>query len=175
MKIKSVFQEDFMRRYFAALMAALVVGLLSGCDAKDSDGVSLKKYVPEDVEFVYGSDGVTWSSAVKQIPVGETFYLKVTVAVKGKTALVPFHIKVPNTEVTDVTYQDGTGAISQADIIKAIDGSSNYNFTVIAGKSASVVFHGYPVKAGNQQFVVWYDKPVSSAYSNTRTLVYIEE
>jgi hypothetical protein len=167
-----------MRRYFAALIAALVVGLLLGCDAKDSDGVSLTKYVPEDVEFVYGSDGVTWSNAIKQIPVGERFYLKITVAIKGPTAEVPFSIKLPNTEVTSVTFTDTNGNQVNVNPVATIDGSSNYDFMARAtpdAKAIYVQFQCYPLKAGNQQYVVSYGKPVSRAYSNTRTLVYIEE
>jgi hypothetical protein len=161
-------------------MAVLVVGLLLSCtkDAKGSDGVSLTKYVPEDVKFLCSPDGGTWSTAIKQIPVGEVFYLKITVAIKGAMTEVPFSIKLPNTEVTQVTFTDTNGKDVNVNPVAAIDGSSIYDFKTIAtpeAKATYVQFQCYPLKAGNQQYVVSYGKPVSSAYSNTRTLVYIEE
>jgi hypothetical protein len=170
-----------MNRYLVFKVLALLTAavFLFGCDAKDDNGVSLSKYVPAaaiDVSM-NGYDG--WSDNIKELVVGQTFHVRITVAVKGKKGTINYFVNIPDTEVVDITLTDADGRQEQVPLADAFIGGQRYKFNAISSKNprpAFALFRCRPLVAGDTRIELSYDaEKVSDSYWKTRTLEYLDE
>lgn len=174
-----------MVKVFKVLVVAAVVmiaGFFFGCDAKDANGISLTKYVPASYIDVSINGADNWSENIKELVVGQTYYVRVTIAIKSEKAgdSVQWFVSIPNTDVVEITLVDADGKTTEMPVNDVVTGTRRYGFNAAAFKDeprpATVVFKCNPIIPGIIRIEISYDEQkVSDTYWKTRGLVYIEK
>lgn len=161
----------------AVCMLALIMTLsISGC------GTNLKNYTPA-TRFLYSKDGgSSWSETIQEVPVRQTYYLAIEMAVSRSTGLlvskeVVVEIKIPGTDILDCYLDDhpGTTITGETD---PLDNSVTYTFTLLANTNPDtyrVIFECMPLDVGRTTIQVTYDDKIPEEYDETSTIKYIDD
>jgi hypothetical protein len=156
------------------LSSALALAAL-GCKKEEVD-----RYIPDALGRVSIDNGKTYDENLKNIEVGQLFYLKFEIAIQtrdNKKSLIPFSIAIPSTEIFDCTLTDYDGTVSSVPSSDTFSDMIRYDFKTLASKNpqkAMVIFQCRAIKAGNQRIIVTYGDQVNDIYKKTMTLVYNE-
>jgi hypothetical protein len=171
-----------MRNLF--LLATVTAALIfTGCSKKEANAAL---FIPDAAGKISIDNGVTYDENLKNIVVGNQFYLKFEIAVKtsswqnktgGNKNLIPFSIAIPATEIFDCTLTDYDGTVSAVPSSDTFNNVTRYDFKTLASdvpQKATVIFQCKALEAGNQRILLTYGNQVNAIYTKTMTLVYID-
>lgn len=167
---------NLLSKFIVCIVTLLMILSVSGCDT------NLKNYTPA-TRFLYSKDGgSTWSETIQEVPVKQTYYLAVEMAVSRPTGLlvskeVVVEIKIPGTDILDCYLDDhpGTTITGETD---PLDNSVTYTFTLLASTNPDtyrVIFECMPLDVGRTTIQVTYDDKIPEQYDETSTIKYIDD
>jgi len=169
-----------MRNIGLALVFTLV---FVGCKEK-AKSADPNLYVAETRAVISIDRGNTYTENLKDIEVGQEFYLQFIVIIKtteeqtkngGEMNLIPFRITIPATDIFDCTLMDSSGNVTQTPATDSINNVKRYDFTAGASnepKKFTVRFRCKARDEGDCRIDVTFGEQVSSIYSKTMTMVY---
>jgi len=146
-------------------------------------GASPALFIPDTRGLISTDRGNSYKENMKDIEVGEEFYLKFEVTIKtsekqakkGKKNLIPFTVKIPATDIFECTLTDYTGNVILTPATDSINKILRYDFMAVASDKPlkySAIFRCRARDEGEHRIGVSFGKQVSDVYSKTMTLVY---
>jgi len=153
--------------------------VLVSCTAKPSPTL----YIPDTRGLISTDRGNSYKENMKDIEVGQEFYLKFEVTIKTtekqakkeKKNLIPFIIKIPATDIFECTLTDYSGNVKITPATDSINRILRYDFTAVASDKPlkySAIFRCKARDEGEHRLEVSFGKQVNDVYSKTMTLVY---
>lgn len=165
-----------MRKIIVWILTIVLVSampLLVACGSKEYTATT---------RFLYSTDGgKNWSEKIQEVPVGETYWVKVEGIVQRNIGIlvekeIEVYISIPNTDIGDFYLDDRNRPIDRTE--DAATGETMYTFKTLAGTDPQpyyAIFECTPLKEGRIVITVSYDDRVSELYTTYGAIKYVAQ
>ena len=169
-----------MKKNILCVLVGVVLSLSISCSGKEANP---SDYVPDVRILISKNDGKNWIENLKDIVVGDVFYLRVELTIEnrkffGRDTAINYSIAIPATEILECTLQDYSGKVTVIPAADVLKDFTRYDFTALASKKPNksiVMFQCKALQAGTHRLQVTFDDNVNDMHSKNATMVYIEQ